>query len=220
MALAHLYIRVSTDEQADKGFSQRDQEERLRTYCKINKITIDKVMVEDYSAKTFNRPEWSKLISGLKRTKGKGCDYIVFTKWDRFTRNTMDGYNGITQLIGLGIMPMAIEQPLDLSIPEQKLMLAVYLSMPEVENDRRGLNDRYGMRRGRKEGRWMGMALPGYKNRTREDGTKYISLHQPEAELMNWCFGTISRDIYPTERIWALARQKGLKCSRMSFWGH
>ena len=28
---ADLYIRVSTDEQADKGFSQRDQEERLKT---------------------------------------------------------------------------------------------------------------------------------------------------------------------------------------------
>ena len=27
---ADLYIRVSTDEQADKGYSQRDQEERLK----------------------------------------------------------------------------------------------------------------------------------------------------------------------------------------------
>jgi len=32
-----------------------------------------------------------------------------------------------------------IEQPLDLSIPENKMMLAFYLAAPEVENDRRGL---------------------------------------------------------------------------------
>ncbi|RZJ64819.1 MAG: recombinase family protein [Flavobacterium sp.] len=218
MALGHLYIRVSTDEQADKGFSQRDQEERLRSYCKTHSIEIGKVIFEDYSAKTFLRPEWTKLISELKKTKGKNCDYIIFTKWDRFTRNTMDGYNVINQLMGYGIIPMAIEQPLDLTIPEQKLMLAVYLSMPEVENDRRGLNVKYGMRRGRKEGRWMGMALPGYKNRTREDGSKYISLNQPEAKHMKWCFETIAKDIYPTEHVWSLAKQKGLKCSRMSFW--
>ena len=30
---ADLYIRVSTDEQADKGYSQRDQDDRLRKYC-------------------------------------------------------------------------------------------------------------------------------------------------------------------------------------------
>ena len=30
MKIADLYIRVSTDEQADKGYSQRDQEERLK----------------------------------------------------------------------------------------------------------------------------------------------------------------------------------------------
>jgi site-specific DNA recombinase len=28
---ADLYIRVSTDEQADKGYSQRDKEERLQS---------------------------------------------------------------------------------------------------------------------------------------------------------------------------------------------
>ena len=28
-----LYVRVSTDEQADKGFSLRDQEEKLLKYC-------------------------------------------------------------------------------------------------------------------------------------------------------------------------------------------
>jgi len=43
MALAYLYIRLSTDEQADKGFSQGDQEERLRNYRKTHNITRGKV---------------------------------------------------------------------------------------------------------------------------------------------------------------------------------
>jgi len=218
MATAHLYIRVSTDEQADKGFSQRDQDERLRNYCKQHDLTVGNVIYEDHSAKTFERPEWIKLVSEIKRTRGKTCDYVLFTKWDRFTRKAMDGYNMINFLMGFDIMPIAIEQPLDLTIPEQKLMLAVYLSMPEVENDRRGLNVKYGMRRAKKEGRWMGMALPGYINRVREDGTKMITFQEPDASLMKWSFGAIAKNIYPTEHVWKLARRQGLKCSRVSFW--
>ena len=56
MQIADLYIRVSTDEQADKGYSQRDQHERLERYCHQNQITIGQVIFEDHSAKNFNRP--------------------------------------------------------------------------------------------------------------------------------------------------------------------
>jgi len=59
--IADLYIRVSTDEQAEKGFSQRNQEEMLRKYCSINQIQIRNVIYEDHSAKTFNRPQWKKI---------------------------------------------------------------------------------------------------------------------------------------------------------------
>ncbi|WP_224746359.1 recombinase family protein [Mucilaginibacter glaciei] len=44
MKTADLYIRVSTDEQADKGYSQRNQEEVLVKYCEINKITVRKII--------------------------------------------------------------------------------------------------------------------------------------------------------------------------------
>ena len=57
MKAADLYIRVSTDEQADKGYSQRNQEETLRKYCQINGLQIRRVIYEDHSAKTFNRPK-------------------------------------------------------------------------------------------------------------------------------------------------------------------
>lgn len=35
MKQADLYVRVSTDEQADKGYSIRSQEEVLRKYCSL-----------------------------------------------------------------------------------------------------------------------------------------------------------------------------------------
>lgn len=71
MSIGHLYIRVSTDEQADKGFSQKDQEDRLRIHCSRNNIQIGKVIMDDHSAKTFDRPEWKKLLADLKRAKAR-----------------------------------------------------------------------------------------------------------------------------------------------------
>lgn len=63
----------------------------------------------------------------------------------------------------LNVQAMAIDQPMDLSVPESIIMLAVNLSMPEAENTRRGLNCSDGMRRARKMGRWPGKAPLGYK---------------------------------------------------------
>jgi DNA invertase Pin-like site-specific DNA recombinase len=121
MKKACLYVRVSTDEQADKGFSQRDQAERLQIHCLRNDIEVKQIIFEDYSAKTFNRPEWTKLLLALKKTKGRDIDYVMFTKWDQFSRDTADAYQMIRKLtIGYQVEPIAIEQPLDLSVPESK----------------------------------------------------------------------------------------------------
>jgi site-specific DNA recombinase len=81
MKTADLYIRVSTDEQADKGYSQRNQEETLRKYCEINLLQVRKVIFEDHSAKTFNRPRWNELLLLLRRNTGKS-NLLLFTKWD------------------------------------------------------------------------------------------------------------------------------------------
>ena len=92
---ADLYIRVSTDEQADKGYSQRDQEERLKKYCDNNQIKVRRVIFEDHSAKTFNRPRWNELLSDLKKKKST-VDFVLFSKWDRFSRNAGDAYQMIS----------------------------------------------------------------------------------------------------------------------------
>jgi site-specific DNA recombinase len=187
MKTADLYIRVSTDEQADKGYSQRNQEEVLKRYCEINRISVKRVVFEDHSAKTFNRPRWNHLLLELRKHKGQ-TDLVLFTKWNRFSRNAGDAYHMISTLRRLGVEPQAIEQLLDLSVPENKMMLAFYLAAPEVENDRRALNTLHGMRRARKEGRWMGPAPYGYANKVTEDGKKYIAPRDAEAEIIQWAF--------------------------------
>lgn len=124
-------------------------------------IYVEKVIYEDFSAKSFYRPEWVKLLNWLETKVTQKINLILFTKWDRFSRNAGDAYMMINTLRKLGVEPQAIEQPLDLNIPENKMMLAIYLAAPEVENDRRALNVIYGMRRAMKEGRWLWKAPYG-----------------------------------------------------------
>ncbi len=218
MQIADLYIRVSTDEQADKGYSQRDQHERLEKYCHQNQITIGQVIFEDHSAKNFNRPEWTKYINHLKKRSLKS-NVVLFTKWDRFSRNAGDAYQMIKVLLSHNISPQAIEQPLDMSVPENKMMLAIYLAAPEVENDRRALNTFYGMRRAQKEGRLMGTASYGYINKCTEDGRKYIALKEPEASNMRWAFNEIAKGKYATNQIrLKMNKMAGAKISSTSFY--
>ena len=217
MKIADLYIRVSTDEQADKGYSQRSQEEVLRRYCEINKISIRKTIFEDHSAKTFLRPQWQGLLVNLKKQRGK-VDLILFTKWDRFSRNAPDAYQMINTLKVLGVEPQAIEQPLDMEVPENKMMLAIYLTAPEIENDRRALNTFYGLRRARKEGRWVAYAPVGYVNRHDETGKKYIAIDPPQAKIMKWAFAEIAKGIYSTQQVFEKASEMGLKSKRNNFY--
>ena len=126
MKRAILYVRVSTDEQADRGYSLRDQEERLLAYAKIQGIEVKSIYREDYSAKNFNRPAFNKLLSYAKVNK-RNIDLLLFIKWDRFSRNAAEAYEVLKKINQMGIEAQAIEQPLDLEIPENKLMLALYL---------------------------------------------------------------------------------------------
>ena len=205
---AIIYVRVSTDEQADKGFSLQHQEERLRKYCELQNILVVGFFREDHSAKSFIRPEFNKLLERLKKEK-KIADYLLFLKWDRFSRNAGDAYGMINTLNKLGIEPQAIEQPLDLNIPENKIMLAFYLAAREVENDRRALNTIAGMRRAKKEGRWTGCAPIGYKN-ARNERNQPIVIQSEKAPLLKWVFEEISLGISNPESIRIEALKKGL----------
>jgi DNA invertase Pin-like site-specific DNA recombinase len=212
------YIRVSTDEQAAKGYSQRSQQERLLKHCLANNIIVERIVYEDYSAKTFKRPDWSKLMFELNHNNKSRPGLILFTRWDRFSRNTADAYYTINVLKKLDVEVQAIDQPLDLSVPENKILLAMYIVTSEVENDRRSLNVKYGIRKAKKEGRWIGHAPLGYINKISESGHKYIAIHEPEASIVRRAFHSITEDHITLSVCYKQSVIAGLKCSKSNFY--
>jgi len=217
MKTAYLYVRVSTDEQKRKGYSLPEQEDRLLKYCGHNNIEVKGIYREDFSAKNFNRPEWKKLIETVRSKSSKQENNILFIKWDRFSRNIEYAYEMIGMLRKYKTTAMAIDQPIDFSVPESTVMLAVYLSVPEAENSRRAMNTANGIRRAKQMGRYPSKAPLGFINLTTVDGKKIIAPKQPEAGIIRWVFHQLAKNVHRIEDVRKMADGKGLKCSRSHF---
>ncbi|MEM6782225.1 MAG: recombinase family protein [Bacteroidota bacterium] len=213
---ALLYTRVSTDEQADRGYSLRDQEARLRAYCDRQHLEVIGHYQDDYSAKTFQRPAWAQLMAHVKAGPS-AVDLVLVVKWDRFSRDATGALSMIRHLEELGVGVQAIEQPIDRSVPEQLMMLAIYVAAPEVENRRRSLATKAGMRRAKLEGRWMGRAPAGYRNARDSAGTAVIELDAEAAPLVREAFRLAADTDLPLDEIHRQARAAGLRMSKSVF---
>jgi site-specific DNA recombinase len=82
-----IYTRVSTDEQAEKGYSLQSQIEACRKYALDNGMNIIAEIKDDYTGSTLDRPGFNELESLLAR---KEANAIIVTEDDRLSRNAAD----------------------------------------------------------------------------------------------------------------------------------
>src|SRR5690625_5296760 len=91
-----IYIRVSTQEQAQEGYSIAAQREKLKMYCDSQGWDKYKFYVDEgVSARDANRPQLQTLMSDIKL--GKITMLLVY-RLDRFTRSVLDLYEMLTLL--------------------------------------------------------------------------------------------------------------------------
>jgi site-specific DNA recombinase len=212
---AILYIRVSTDEQAEKGFSLDAQKALLEKYCMSKGYEVIKIIREDFSAwKGFNRPGYNELRKFLTGIRNK-VDTILFTQWSRFSREYTESVIEIKRLRGLGIEPNAVEQFIDFSIPENLYMLAIYLAAPQVENDRLSQRTKAGMREAVKQGRWLWKAPFGYINNNQKN--KSIEVDEQAAELVQKCFQSMGTGLFTAEEVRRECNKSGLPHTKQAF---
>ena len=211
---AVIYCRVSTSEQADRGYSLREQEERLRRYCQIQGYEVVAHFQDDASAKSFDRPKFQQFLRevGSRRI---AVDIVLIVKWDRFSRNANDAYNMIDRLAKYGIEVRAIDQTVDMTVPESKLMLALYLTTPEVENDRRSMSTVAGMRRAMKEGRWTFRPPKGYTRAVDPsvNGGKTKLVPNADARFIVRAFEERAKNLRSTQEILRELQRDGFNCS-------
>ena len=169
---AIIYIRVSTTEQAELGYSLKVQEDICRDYAKRNSYEILKLFIEKgESAKTTNRTELKKLLNYVN-VKSNEIDFLIVFKLDRLTRNLLDYANLVNLLSKYGITLKSATESIS-QTPEGMLMQNIIASFSQYDNDQRSQRTRSGMVQAVKEGRWVWKAPLGYRFITKE-GKSYL----------------------------------------------
>ena len=85
-----VYVRVSTDDQRDNGYSIDSQIRMIKEYCEKNEyLVVDVYNDAGHSGKDLMRPQMQRLLKDIKSRK---IDKLVAIKVDRLTRNNYDGF--------------------------------------------------------------------------------------------------------------------------------
>lgn len=128
-----LYIRVSSDEQAENGDSIRDQRERCSKYIDDhdNMILQDTYIDDGISGQKLDRDDFQRLLQAVKDRK---VDHIVFTKLDRWFRSLRHYLNTQAILEKHNVSWTAIDQPyFDTSTPYGRAFVAQSMTWAELE---------------------------------------------------------------------------------------
>lgn len=159
--LAAIYVRVSTQDQAQHGFSLDAQQDTLQNYARAIGYDIFKIYRDEgKSAKDLNRPEMQQMLSDAKDKKFSA---IFIYKLDRFSRSLKDLILTIDQLKEWGIDFVSLQDKIETTSASGKLMFHIISAFAEFERNIIGDRTKFGMERKAKEGGFITRAPLGYK---------------------------------------------------------
>lgn len=128
-----LYIRVSSEEQAESGDSIRDQRERCTKYINDHEHMIlqDTYIDDGISGQKLERDDFQRLLQDVKEGR---VDRIIFTKLDRWFRSLRHYLNTQAILDKYTVGWTAIDQPyFDTSTPYGRAFVAQSMTWAELE---------------------------------------------------------------------------------------
>lgn len=153
--LRALYIRVSTEAQAEEGYSIQAQAERLEAYCKAMGWDHYRFYTDGgYSGSNLDRPEMTRLIADAKG--GLVATVVVF-KLDRLSRSQKDTLYLIEDVfLPHGVDFISLNESIDTSTPYGRAMIGILSAFAQLERENIYLRTRMGMVERVRQGYWMG----------------------------------------------------------------
>lgn len=160
---AALYVRVSTDEQANEGFSLDAQVSKLKAYCKLEGWTVSAVYCEEgESGRSIKRPQYQKMMS-----ESDSWDVILVYKMDRIHRNSVNFAKMMEELDHKGKEFCSVQEKFDTSTAMGRFVRDVMERIAQLESEQIGERVKQGMERKAKFGAGLlGSGHPyGYDNK-------------------------------------------------------
>lgn len=133
---AALYIRVSTEEQAKKGYSIPAQREDLEEYARTNGYAVAGVFVDEGKSARKRYTARSAFMEMLEKVKAGEIDVILFIKLDRWFRNIADYYEVQKILDAHNVAWKTTQEHYDTETTNGRLYINIRLSVAQDESDR------------------------------------------------------------------------------------
>lgn len=150
-----LYLRVSTEAQADEGYSLAAQAEKLEAYCRMKGIEHFKRYVDGgFSGSNLTRPAVTELMDAIR---GGSVERVVVYKLDRLSRSQKDTLYLIEDVfLPHGVDFVSINENIDTASPYGRAMIGILSAFAQLERENIFLRTRMGMVERVKQGFWPG----------------------------------------------------------------
>ena len=182
---AAIYLRVSTEDQADNGTSLETQEEALRKCCLSNNYMLNSEHVYIDGGFSGNLPiEQRPALSALfEAAKLKEFDIVIIYALDRLSRNFLNSVKTVEDFTKMGIELFSIhEREVETRTVNGELM--THIKAVLAQHERRLITERLmnGRLKCAREGKWV-TGVPPYGYRV-DSETKKLVKHEAEAEVV------------------------------------
>ena len=145
---AALYTRVSTEEQANEGFSLDAQNKRLEAFCVSQGWTVaDRYREEGHSGRNTNRPEYIRMMSEKDR-----WDVVLVLKMDRIHRSSENFTAMMKDLRKSGKDFCSMTEQFDTSTANGRFVMDLIQRIAQLESEQIGERVKYGMEQKAKVG--------------------------------------------------------------------
>jgi site-specific DNA recombinase len=156
------YVRVSTRDQAREGWSLGAQRKRVKAYCESRGWRLVRIYADEGVSSAARRPEFERMVDDIL---GDGFDAIVAMKLDRLGRSASGLLSLYERLEAKGVHVVTIEDGVDTSTANGRLMRTILAALAEWERDVIRDRTRNGVRAAMDDGRRVGQPPFGFKVR-------------------------------------------------------
>lgn len=175
---AAIYVRVSTDEQAEDGYSLEAQERAGRLYAELRNWDVIAVYKDDgYSGRSDDRPALKQLIKDIALRK---VECVIVHKLDRLARNLQLMLELINGWDKKGVGFASISEQMDFSTPMGRMVLQILGAVAEWYSNNLAKEVSKGLAEKAEQGRWVGPVSIGYQKT--EIGDLVLSPDAPTIE--------------------------------------
>jgi len=181
-----IYARVSTEEQAQEGFSIRAQQQKLKEYANIKDWSVyDVYLDEGISGKNLvERPAVTRMVADIKA--GHVKNVLVF-KIDRLTRSTADLVYLIDLFKECDCAFNSLMESIDTSTASGRMFIKIIGIFAEFERENIAERSRVGFERKAREGYTNASKCVSY-GYDKAKGQKIQTINKKEAENVRMIF--------------------------------